>query len=151
MNALTLSLKLTITSLSFLTIILNPVMADPDKEADKRQQFRGVFYGALPCKGCPGIAATLSLKNKKNYLLVTQKAQESTREYYEKGKYDWDEKSGLVTLTSRKDSSIRKLRIKNDETLIMLSFDGIDMKNNPKKFTMTKRKQQESGGTHMMH
>ncbi len=151
MNALTLSLKLTLTSLGFLTIILNPALADPDNQADKRQQFRGVYYGVLPCRGCPGIVATLSLKNKKNYLLVTQKSKESTREFYEKGKYDWDETSGLVTLTSRKDSSIRKLRIKNDETLIMLSFDGIDMKNNPKKFTLTKREQQESGGMNKMH
>ena len=151
MDALTLSLKLALTSLSFLAIILNPAMADPDKQSDKSQQFRGVYYGLLPCKRCPGFTATLSLKNKNNYLLVTQKAQESTREFYEKGKYDWDKKSGLVTLTSRKDSSIRKLRIKNDETLIMLSFDGIDMKNNPKKFTLIKREQQESGGMHMMH
>lgn len=151
MNALTLSLKLTLTSLGFLTIILNPALADPDNQADKMQQYRGVYYGVLPCRGCPGIVATLSLKNKKNYLLVTQKSKESTREFYEKGKYDWDETSGLVTLTSRKDSSIRKLRIKNDETLIMLSFDGIDMKNNPKKFTLTKREQQESGGMNKMH
>ncbi|MEO1879617.1 MAG: copper resistance protein NlpE N-terminal domain-containing protein, partial [Methylococcales bacterium] len=91
------------------------------------------------------------LKNRQNYLLITQKAKESTREFFEKGKYDWDEKSGIVTLTSRKNSSIRKLRIKDDKTLIILSFDGIVMKNNPKKFTLRKRAQKESGGMHMMH
>jgi hypothetical protein len=151
MNAFTLSLKLTLTSLVFLTILLNPALADPDSQADKKQHFRGVYYGALPCRQCPGITAILSLKNKNNYLLVTQKAKESTREFFEKGKYDWNEESGLVTLTPRKNSSIRKLRIKNDETLIMLSFDGIVMKNNPNKFTLTKREQQESGGMHNMH
>jgi hypothetical protein len=151
MNAITLSLKLTLASLSFLTIILNPALAESDSHTDKIEQFRGVYYGALPCRGCPGIAATLSLKNRQNYLLITQKAKESTREFFEKGKYDWDEKSGIVTLTSRKDSSIRKLRIKDDKTLIILSFDGIVMKNNPKKFTLRKREQKESGGMHMMH
>jgi len=151
MNALTLFLKLTLTSLSFLTIMLNPAYAESNNHTDKSQQFRGVYYGALPCKGCPGIATTLSLKNKHNYLLVTQKAQQSTREFYEKGKYDWDESAKLVTLTPRKSSSIRKLQIKNDKTLIILSFDGIEMKNNPKKFTLTKREQEESGAKHGGH
>ncbi|NOQ17581.1 MAG: copper resistance protein NlpE [Methyloprofundus sp.] len=151
MAVLTLSLKQILTSLSLLAIILNPAMAGSDKHAEKTQQFRGVFYGVLPCKQCPGIAATLSLKTRNNYLLVTQKAQESSREFYEKGKYVWDDKSGIVTLTLRKDSSIRKLRIKNDKTLILLSYGGVDMKNNPKKFTLAKRGQQESSGKHMGH
>jgi hypothetical protein len=62
----------------------------------------------------------LSLKNRQNYLIVTQNAQSSSREYYEKGKYSWDDKSGIVTLVARKDSSIRKFRIKNEARLIML-------------------------------
>lgn len=151
MNALTSFSKLTLTSLGFLTIILNPAFAESDNHTDQSKKFRGVYYGALPCKGCPGVAATLSLKNKHNYLLVTQKAKESTREFYEKGKYEWDEKAKLVTLTPRKDIGIRKLQIKNDETLIILSFDGIDMKNDPKKFTLTKREQEESNVRHSAH
>ena len=45
------------------------------KPVDKSQIFRGVYYGYLPCDYCAGIKMTLSLKNKKNYLLVTQYAQ----------------------------------------------------------------------------
>ncbi|BCG65414.1 MAG: copper homeostasis protein (lipoprotein) [Methyloprofundus sp.] len=151
MTALTLSLKHILISLSLLAIILSPAMAGSDKHTEKTQQFRGVFYGVLPCEQCPGTAATLSLKTRNNYLLVTQKAQESSREFYEKGKYVWDDESGIVTLTLRKDSSIRKLRIKNDKILIMLSYGGADMKNNPKKFTLAKREQQESSGRHTGH
>jgi len=151
MNALSLFLKLTLASFSFLAIILNPAFAESNNHTNKSQQFRGVYYGALPCKACPGIATTLSLKNKNNYLLVTQKAQQSTREFYEKGKYEWDKNAKLVTLTPRKGASIRELQIKDDETLIMLSFDGIEMKNNPKKFTLTKREQEESDVRHGGH
>ena len=149
MNVSTLFLKLTlITSLSFLSIILNPALAEPSNQA----QFRGVYYGALPCEDCPGIATTLSLKNKNNYLLVTQKAEVSTREYYEKGKYEWDEKAELVTLTSRKKSIVRELQIKNDKTLILLSVDGVKLENDPKKLTMTKREKTESSsGNHGAH
>ncbi|NYT47582.1 MAG: copper resistance protein NlpE N-terminal domain-containing protein [Candidatus Methanofishera endochildressiae] len=76
----------------------------------------------MPCKkkDCAGMKMTLSLKNRQNYLIVTQNAQSSSREYYEKGKYSWDDKSGIVTLVARKDSSIRKFSIKNEARLIML-------------------------------
>ena len=154
MKALTILLKqkLTLILLSIFIISFNPAMAKSDKEAmgdvqrarelarqkgghskhmkpvDESQQFRGVYYGYLPCKDCAGIKMTLSLKNKKNYLLVTQYAQESIREFYEKGKYAWDDKSRTVTLTPRKDLSIRKLQIKNEGTLILLTSEGPHMK-----------------------
>ena len=138
--------------LSILFVSYNPAMAKSDKQTmgdvqraremarqkgdhskhmepvDKSQQFRGVYYGYLPCKDCAGIKMTLSLKNKKNYLLVTQYAQESIREFYEKGKYAWDDKSRTVTLTPRKDSSVRKLHIKDEGTLILLTSEGPHMK-----------------------
>ncbi len=154
MKALTIPLKqkLTLILLSIFIISFNPAMAKSDKDAmgdvqraremarqngdhskhrkpvDESQQFRGVYYGYLPCKDCAGIKMTLSLKNKKNYLLVTQYAQASVREFYEKGKYNWDDKSRTVTLTARKDSSIRKLHIKDEGTLILLTSEGPHMK-----------------------
>lgn len=92
---------------------------------DASQEFRGVFYGYLPCDDCNGIKTTLSLKQKNNYLIVTQPARESSREYYEKGKYSWDEENKVVTLTPRKGGTeVRKYRIDNDSTLIQLNGDG---------------------------
>lgn len=174
MNRL-ISLKqiLALILFSILSIVFNPAMANTDMDAmrevqkarelarqgedhskhrkpvDKDQQFRGVYYGYLPCGHCAGIKMTLSLKNKKNYLLVTQYAQASTKEFYEKGKYDWNAKTGLVTLTSRKDSTIRKLRIKNDAALIVLSFDGVEMKNNQKEYTLLRGDKNKSREVHI--
>ena len=81
-------------------------------------KYRGVYYGYLPCKDCDGVKMTLSLKNKHNYLLVTQSAKSSSREYYDKGKYVWDDKTQVVTLTSRKNKRVRHYTIKDESTLI---------------------------------
>lgn len=116
---------------------------------DPSQEFRGVYYGYLPCDHCAGIKMTLSLKNRKNYLLVTQFAQASNREYFEKGKYDWDEKSRIVTLTSRKDSSIRKLRIKNEGALIVLTSEGAKNKGNQDKYTLIRTDKKKSRTVHI--
>lgn len=91
---------------------------------DQSQVFRGVFYGFLPCKDCNGIKTTLSLKQRNIYLLVTQPARESSREYYEKGKYSWNDENHTVVLTPRKDSGIRQYHIENEGTLVQLSSDG---------------------------
>jgi len=91
---------------------------------DKSLEFHGVFYGYLPCEDCNGIKTTLSLKQKDNYLIVTQPARDSSREYFEKGKYTWDEKNRIVVLTSRKDGSIKKYRIEDEGTIIQLNSDG---------------------------
>ena len=103
---------------------------------DKSQDFHGVFYGFLPCNDCNGIKTTLSLKQKNNYLLVTQPARESSREYYEKGKYVWDDKKNTVVLTSRTDSSIRQYLIKDEGTLILLNSDGSSMSKKSDDYTL---------------
>ncbi|WP_428355709.1 copper resistance protein NlpE [Methyloprofundus sp.] len=145
MKTLTISLKqkLTLILLSVLIVSINSAMAKSD---DESQEFRGVYYGVLPCKdkGCPAIKATLSLKNRQNYLLVTQKAKSSSREYYEKGKYSWDDESGIVTLVARKDSIIRKFRIKNEAALIMLSPEGKPMTGEQRQYTLAKRVDEDS-------
>ena len=92
---------------------------------------------------------TLSLKNKRNYLLVTQHAQASTREFYEKGKYTWDDKNHIVTLVNRKDSSVRKFRIKNDSALIQLTSDGESMTGNQDKYILLRSDKNKSREVHM--
>jgi hypothetical protein len=94
---------------------------------DKTLEFHGVFYGYLPCKGCDGIKTTLSLKQNNNYLLVTQPAKESSKEFYEKGKYDWNDESQTVILTSRNESNTRQYFIKDEGTLILLNNDGMQI------------------------
>ncbi len=94
---------------------------------DKSQDFHGVFYGFIPCNGCNGIKTTLSLKQNNNYLLVTQPAKESSKEFYEKGKYSWDDENHTVVLTPRKESNTRHYSIKDEGTLIQLNTDGTPM------------------------
>jgi len=94
---------------------------------DKSQDFHGVFYGFLPCNGCNGIKTTLSLKQNNYYLLVTQPAKESSREFYEKGKYTWNEETHTVVLTPRKEAAIKQYHIVNEGTLVQLNSDGTKM------------------------
>ncbi|UOA09095.1 copper resistance protein NlpE [Methylobacter sp. S3L5C] len=96
--------------------------------SDKSLDFHGIFYGYLPCKDCSGIKSTLSLKNNNNYLLVTQPAKESSREFYEKGKYTWNEEKHTVILTPRNKADTRQYLIKDEGTLILLNTDGSKMK-----------------------
>ena len=175
MKALTTLLKqrLTLILLNILIVSFNPAKAQSDKQSmgdvqrareiarqngdhrkhiksvDESQKFRGVYYGYLPCDHCAGIKMTLSLKNKKNYLLVTQYAQASSREYFEKGKYTWDAKSDTVTLVARKDGSIRILRIKDEGTLIVLSPEGKSMKGNQDKYTLLRADKNKSREVHI--
>lgn len=98
------------------------------KPIDKSLDFHGVFYGFLPCNDCTGIKATLSLKQNNNYLLVTQYAKESSKEYYEKGKYSWNDENRTVVLTPKKGgTTTRHYYIENEGTLIQLNDDGTKM------------------------
>lgn len=97
-------------------------------QLDKDQEFRGVFYGYLPCDDCDGVKTTLSLQQKQNYLIVIQPAKASSREYYERGKYNWDDSTRTVVLTPKKEGAkIRRYQIEDEGTLIQLNDDGIKM------------------------
>ncbi|MBL1262283.1 copper resistance protein NlpE [Candidatus Methylomicrobium oryzae] len=96
--------------------------------ADKSQEFRGVFYGYLPCSDCDGVKTTLSLQQKNNYLIVIQPAKQSSREYFERGKYDWNVETRTVVLTPTKGGTkTRRYHIEDEGTLIQLNEDGIKM------------------------
>ena len=105
--------------------------------SDKSLEFHGVFYGFLPCKDCTGIKATLSLKQNNNYLLVTQPAKESSREFYEKGKYSWNDKNQTVVLTPTKGGTqTRHYRIEDEGTLIQLNDDGTQMSDDADRYIL---------------
>ncbi|MGJ0483375.1 MAG: copper resistance protein NlpE [Methylomicrobium sp.] len=95
---------------------------------DASQEFHGVFYGYLPCDDCDGVKTTLSLQQKNNYLLVTQPAKESSREFYERGKYRWDDQNRTVVLTPKKEgASVRRYYIEDEGTLIQQNEVGVRM------------------------
>ena len=147
MQTLKKQLKQNLALLLFSSVIsaYHPAMAESDQEMflkaremqqktdhaghaqhiDKSLDFHGVFYGYVPCYDCDGIKTTLSLKQNHNYLLVTQPAKESSREYYEKGKYEWNDKNQTLVLAPRKGgTTTHYYHIDNEETLIELNEDG---------------------------
>lgn len=91
---------------------------------DKSQAFHGIFYGYLPCTDCDGVKTTLSLKQNQNYLMVTQPARDSSREFYEKGKYEWNEETRVLTLTPRNKPDKHYYQIKDEGTIVQMSPDG---------------------------
>jgi uncharacterized lipoprotein NlpE involved in copper resistance len=108
-----------------------------ENHTDKSLEFRGIFYGFLPCDDCTGIKATLSLKQNNNYLLVTQPAKESSREFYEKGKYNWNDENHTVVLTPTKGGTVtRYYHIENEGTLIQLNDDGTRMVNESDRYVL---------------
>lgn len=116
---------------------------------DDSQKFRGVFYGYLPCEDCAGVKMTLSLKNKQNYLLVTQYARASNKEYYNKGKYVWNEETNMVTLTARKDGEIQKYRIESEGELILLKPDGLKLKGNQNQYLLLRTDKNKARSIHI--
>lgn len=144
-----LNQNLTLIFFSTLLLALHPAMAKTDQEdqekllrarvnsqtdhsahvtpIDKSLEFHGVFYGYLPCNDCNGIKTTLSLKQNNNYLLVTQPARESSREFYEKGKYSWNDENQTVVLTPNKEAAVHQYHIESEGTLIQLNSDGARM------------------------
>ncbi|MGD7034138.1 copper resistance protein NlpE [Methylotuvimicrobium buryatense] len=121
-----------------------------ESHVDESQIFRGVFYGYLPCNDCNGIKVTLSLKQKNNYLMVTQPARESSREYYEKGKYSWNEESQIVVLTPRKGvGNTRRYFIENDGTLVQLDDDGTRLDKKSDRYVLRRSDKVKSREVHI--
>jgi copper homeostasis protein (lipoprotein) len=107
-------------------------------EANKGPDFKGVYYGYFPCKeeDCSGIKMTLSLKRNNNYLLVTQPAKPSSREFYEKGKFTWNDNTLTVVLDPKDDIPGKQYRIVDEATLIQLNADGSAMAGDQDDFTL---------------
>lgn len=115
-------------------------------------QFRGVFYGYLPCQeeGCSGLKMTLSLNAKNNYLLITQPARVFNRESFEKGKYEWDDAQGTVVLTPNKsDAPPRRLAIKEAGVLVYLSQDGKPLPGDQDKYLLERSDKADNREMHI--
>ena len=116
---------------------------------EESQKFRGVFYGYLPCDDCAGVKMTLSLKNKQNYLLVTQYARSSNKEYYNKGKYEWNTQTNIVTLTARKDGEIQKYRIEDAGELILLKPNGNNLDGKQSQYSLLRTDKNKARTIHI--
>jgi hypothetical protein len=114
-------------------------------------QFRGVFYGYLPCNEpeCNGIKMTLSLNAKDRYLLVIQPAKPQNRESFEKGKYQWDDAAGVLTLTPNKEAPQRRLAIKGADSLLYLTSDGAHMSGDQDRYLLQRSDKANNRAMHV--
>lgn len=152
---------------------INPVMAESDKQMQdkllrqrealqhsehaghdkslKGPDFRGVYYGYFPCteEDCSGIKMTLSLKRNDNYLLVTQPAKPSSREFYSKGKFSWNDDTRTVELMPKDKSEGKKYRIVDESTLIQLNADGSEMAGSQDDYTLRRGDSVKSREVHI--
>lgn len=123
-----------------------------EKADDNTGGFRGVFYGYLPCteKDCDGIKQTLSLKPRNNYLLVTQPAKPSSREFYEKGKYEWNDKTRTLTLLPKKEGAGKRLYTIEDEgALVTLDDKGHTMAGDQEAYTLRRSDKTKTREVHI--
>ena len=121
------------------------------REEDDASLFRGVFYGYLPCdeKDCDGLKMTLSLKQKNNYLLVTQLAKSSSREYYDKGKYSWDDKTHTLRLISKKDGLSKLFMIQDEGKLVLINSNGSTMPGDQDDYALLRSDKNKSRQVHI--
>ena len=64
----------------------------------------GLYLGLLPCADCVGIKTSLALNKNNSYILITQYAGKSEREFVEKGKFSWGDKENTIVLTPKNGS-----------------------------------------------
>lgn len=112
-----------------LALIGSPLLAETSTTADDGHaqhhlgDWPGVYLGFTPCADCIGIKTTLALNKSGSYLLITQYAGKSEREFTEKGKFTWGEKPNTIILTSRKGDNQQQYLV-GDNVLIQLDQAG---------------------------
>ena len=84
----------------------------------------GVYQGFTPCADCFGVKTSLALnKTTSSYILITQFAGKSEREFVEKGKFTVDDNNNVITLTPRKGTTAQQYLV-GDGTLTQLDNNG---------------------------
>lgn len=108
----------------------NPVFAEPPEikdtdthHAQNSLDWPGIYYGFTPCADCNGVKTTLALNKNNSYILITQYVGKSEREFVEKGKFTWGDKSNTIVLTPR-NSSTTKHYFVGENRLIQLDNTG---------------------------
>jgi copper homeostasis protein (lipoprotein) len=124
--------KQTLTfSLFFATLTgFGPVFAEEAGNQDKGAHhahdsidWPGIYLGSVPCADCPGIKTTLALNKNNSYMLITQYLGKSDREFVEKGKFTWSDKSNTIVLTAKNGSATHQYFVA-ENMLIQLDNDG---------------------------
>jgi copper homeostasis protein (lipoprotein) len=95
------------------------VTAHEAHHGKKSIDWPGIYNGFLPCDNCAGVKTSLALNKNGSYVLITQFVGKSPRDYVEKGKYVWDEKSNTIVLTSRKGDAVHRYFVGEDDMITL--------------------------------
>lgn len=106
--------------------VLAEVKADADKDthaAHHQNDWPGIYFGFTPCADCVGIKTSLALNKNNSYILITQYAGKSDREFVEKGKYSLGDKPNTIVLAPRKGDTQQQYLVDGD-ALVQLDSAG---------------------------
>ena len=108
----------------------NPVFAETAETKDEDTHhaqnsldWPGIYNGFTPCADCKGVKTTLALNKNNSYILITQYVGKSEREFVEKGKFTWGNKSNTIVLTPRNSSTTQQYFV-GEKMLIQLDSNG---------------------------
>jgi len=94
-----------------------------EHHAQNNIDWPGIYNGFTPCADCIGVKTTLALNKNDTYMLITQYAGKSEREFVEKGKFSWNDKSNIITLTPRNSETTHQYLVA-ENMLIQLDSKG---------------------------
>ncbi len=94
------------------------------EHAQHIQDWSGVYQGFTPCADCIGVKTSLALNPNNTYILITQNTGKSAREFTEKGKFAWADKSNTIVLTPRNNAAAKRQYLSGADTLTELDSNG---------------------------
>lgn len=104
----------------------NPVFAETAESTHHAQNsldWPGIYRGFMPCADCNGVKTSLALNKNNTYILISQYVGKSPREFVEKGKFTWADKSNTIVLTPRNGSTAQHYFV-GENRLIQLDNNG---------------------------
>jgi uncharacterized lipoprotein NlpE involved in copper resistance len=114
-------------------------------------EWPGVYQGFTPCGDCQGVKTSLAFNSNSSYVLITQNIGKSLREFVEKGKFTWDEKTKKITLIPRKGETTRYYLV-GDNTLTQLDNIGNPMPSKQAdRYVLRRTETSGKPPTHSMH
>ena len=107
----------------------SPVFAETAEVSAEHQhepvgfEWSGVYQGFTPCADCIGIKTSLALNKAETYLLITQFAGKSEREFVEKCKFSWNGANKTITLLPRNGGASQHYAVEANQ-LVLLDANG---------------------------
>lgn len=108
---------------SFSNLALAEAEHGDAHHAQNSLDWPGLYYGFLPCDDCNGVKTTLALNQNGSYVLITQYIGRSEREFVEKGKFSWGDKSDTIVLTPRNKPAAQQYFV-GENMLVQLDKNG---------------------------